>query len=290
VPIELDRNILALERNLVVMRRIATVISLGTPNYTKLVNLRGATSGWVGEVDARPETNTPQFATLAPFWGELYANPGVSQTMLDDAFYDVEGELANDLSIEFAEQENKKFLIGDGVKSPKGLLAYATALTADATRAFGTLQHLVTGVAATFVTASATASPADVLIDMQQALKPGYRNAAKWLMNSATVGILRKVKNLEGDYIWKAGMLEGQAATILGKPVEEDENMPAVGAGALAIAYGDFKRGYTICDRIGTRVLRDPFSHKPFIHFYTTKRVGGMLTDSQAVKILKVSI
>ena len=289
VPIEVDRSILELERNPVTMRRLANVIQLGTPNYTKLVNVGGANSGWVGETQERPETNTPQLKALSPYWGELYANPAATQQMLDDAFFNVEGWLSAELAQEFALQENNKFIKGNGVLAPKGILAYDIATTADATRAFGTLQYVKTAEAAAFKAASATVSPADCLINMQTALKSGYANSAVWLMNSGTLGTVRKFKNaVQGDLIWQPGITLGQPSTLLGRPVEVDEEMPAVEANALPVAYGDFRRGYTIADRIGTRVLRDPYTNKPYVMFYTTKRVGGMLTDSQAIKLLKV--
>jgi len=289
VPIEVDTNIMQLERNAVTMRRLANVISLGTPNYTKLVNKGGASSGWVGETDARPETTTPSLAALTPFWGEIYANPGATQAMLDDSAFNVESWLSGELATEFAEQENSAFITGTGILKPKGFLAYGIALTADATRAFGTLQYVKTAEAAAFKAASATFNPADNLIDMQTALKSAFAGNAVWLMNSATLGTVRKFKDaVNGAYIYQPSLVLGTPATLLGKPVEIDEAMPAIAANALPIAYGDFKRGYTICDRIGTRVLRDPFTNKPYVMFYTTKRVGGFLTDSQAIKILKV--
>ena len=290
VPIEVDSNILELERNAVTMRRLANVITLGTPNYTKLVNKGGATSGWVGETDARSATNTPQLAALTPFWGELYANPGATQQMLDDAGFNVEGWLANELVMEFAAAENAKFVAGNGVLCPKGFLSYTLALTGDATRAFGQLQYVKTAEAAAFKAASATVNPADCLIDMQTALKPAYANNATWLMASSTLGTVRKFKDaVNGEYIYQPSIALGTPATLLGKPVEIEEEMPAVAADALAVAYGDFKRGYTICDRIGTRVLRDPYTNKPYVMFYTTKRVGGFVSDSNAIKILKVA-
>lgn len=289
VPIEVDKEILQLERNEVTMRRLAKIVTLGTPNYSKIVNKGGATSGWVGETDARGETDAPKLAALTPFWGEVYANPGATQQMLDDSGFDVEGWLAEELSMEFAAQENDKFINGSGILTPKGILAYPMALTADATRAFGTVQYIKTTEAAAFKAASATFNPADNLIDMQQALKPAFRNNAVWLMNSTTVGTVRKFKDaVNGAYIYQPSIVLGTPATLLGKPIEEDENMPAIGANAFPIAYGDFKRAYTICDRIGTRVLRDPFTNKPYIMFYTTKRVGGFLANSNAIKTLKM--
>lgn len=288
VPIEVDSNVLELERNDVAMRRLANVISLGTPNYTKLVNKGGAGSGWVGETDARPETTTASLAALTPYWGEVYANPAATQQMLDDSMFNVEQWLASEVSTAFAEAENTKFLTGDGILCPKGILSYTMATTADATRAFGSVQYVKTAEAAAFKAASATVSPADCLIDMQQALKVAFRGNAKWLMNSATVGIVRKFKNaVQGDLIWQPGIQAGQPSTLLGKPIEEDEAVPSIGANAFPVLYGDFKRGYTICDRIGTRVLRDPYTNKPYVMFYTTKRVGGFMTDSNAIKVLK---
>lgn len=289
VPIEVDTNIMQLERNSVTMRRLANVISLGTPNYTKLVNIGGATSGWVGETDTRTETNTPTIAAITPFWGEIYANPAATQAMLDDSSFDVEAWLSGELATEFAEQENSAFVDGTGILKPKGFLAYGIALTGDATRAFGTLQYVKTAEAASFKAPSATVNPTDNLIDMQTALKSAFAGNATWLMNSATLGTVRKFKDaVNGIYIYQPSMVLGVPATLLGKPVEIDEAMPTIAANALPIAYGDFKRGYTICDRIGTRVLRDPFTKKPYIMFYTTKKVGGFLANSQAIKILKV--
>jgi len=269
-------------------RRLANVIQLGTPNYSKIVNKHGATSGWVGETAARPETTAPSLAALTPFWGELYANPGATQQMLDDSGFNVEAWLASELAAEFAAAENAKFIAGNGILCPKGIMAYTMALTADATRAFGEIQYVKTQEAATFKAASATFNPADNLIDMQQALKPAFAQNATWLMNSATLGLVRKFKDaVNGAYIYQPSIVLGTPATLLGKPVEIDEDIASVGANNFIAAYGDFKRGYTICDRIGTRVLRDPFTNKPYVMFYTTKRVGGFVADSNAIKTLK---
>ena len=289
VPSKIDSEIEKLLLNDVPMRRVCNVIKTDTPNYQKLVNKGGTASGWVDETEARPETGTPQLAAITPFWGELYTNPAATQRMLDDAMFDVASFLAEGVNDEFALQENAAFLTGNGVKKPKGLLSYSTSTDADATRAFGTLQHVVSGDAAGFKTATATVSPADCLIDLMHAVRAVYRNNATWMMNSATAAIVRKFKDLDGNYIWNRNLIIGQPPTLLGYPVVENETMPDVGAGALAIAFGDFRRAYTIVDRIGTTVLRDPYSNKPYVHFYTTKRVGGFLCNSQAVKLLKIS-
>jgi HK97 family phage major capsid protein len=294
VPIEVDRAILNLAINDVPMRRLATVMSGTTPNYTKLVDVKGTGSAWVGETDARGVTNSPQLAALTPFMGELYANPAATQTMLDDSFLDVEGWLAASVNETFSIAENTAFTTGNGTNKPKGILAYTTATTADATRAFGTVQHVITGEAAAFKTPSATVSPADCLIDLIYSLKAAYRQGATLMMNKLTLATVRKFKDaVDGEYIWTPpsaeGIASGQAGTLLGYGVVENEDMPDVGAGALAVAFGDFKRAYTIYDRIGTRLLRDPYTNKPYVHFYLTKRVGGFLTDSNALKLLKVS-
>jgi HK97 family phage major capsid protein len=285
VPEELDRSILDLLRDENPMRRLSMVMTLGTPDYKKLVNVHGAGSGWVGEEEARAETNTPALKQLAPFWGEIYANPAATQQMLEDSFFNVEAWLAAEVQLEFAEQENTAFTLGNGVKKPKGFLAYDTAATADASRTFGTIQHVVSGAAADF----ASSNPSDKFIDVVQAMKKGYRNGAVWMMNSLTVGKVRKFKDGQGNYLWQPSSQAGQPSTLMGYNLEENEDMPDVGAGALAVSFGNFKRSYTIVDRIGTTVLRDPFTNKPFVHFYTRKRVGGFLSDSNAVKVIKIS-
>ncbi|WP_224984052.1 phage major capsid protein [Geomonas agri] len=290
VPSEIASDIEKLEKDAVTMRRIARVISIGTPNYTKLVNKGGTTSGWVGETQARPETDTPQLAALTPFWGEIYANPCATQTMLDDASFDVASMLTESISEEFTDQENTAFINGDGLLKPKGLLSFPVDAAADKTRAFGTLQFIKTGDASGFKAASATVSPADVLVDLVYSLRKPYRQGAVWLMNSNTLAVVSKWKDaVNGLPIWQRGLIEGQPSMLLGYPVEEDEAMPDIAAGAFPIAFGNFKRGFTIVDRKGIRVLRDPFTNKPNVHFYTTKRVGSFLNNSQCIKLLKIS-
>lgn len=289
VPIELDRTILQLAINDVPMRRLASVMTVGTPNYTKLVDKKGITSGWVGETDGRPETGTPQLSALTPFWGELYANPAATQNMLDDSFFDVEAWLAGAVVEKFSQDENTAFTTGNGTAKPKGILAYTTAATADASRAFGTVEHVISGAAAAFITPSATASPADCLLSMIHHMKAAYLNNATFMMNRLTRETIRKFKDaVNGQYIYQP-MTADAPAQLWGFPVVENEDMPNIGANALAVAFADFKRCYQIVDRIGTRVLRDPYSNKPYVHFYTTKRVGGFLTDSNAIKLLKIS-
>lgn len=281
VPEELDRNIIQLLNDENPMRQVCNQITIGTSDYKKLVSLGNAGAGWVGETDSRPATGTPTLAQIAAYMGELYANPQATQTSLDDIFFDAESWLNGEVAIEFAEKEASAFLLGDGTNKPKGILAYTMAATPDKTRTFGQLQYMKSGAAGNF--------GADNLIDLVQGLRKAYRQAAVFMMNGLTVGKARKLKDSEGNYLWQPGLQAGQASTLLGYTIEENEDMPDVAADANAILFGDFKRGYTIVDRIGTRVLRDPFSNKPYVGFYTTKRVGGMLTDSNAIKVLRLS-
>jgi HK97 family phage major capsid protein len=170
------------------------------------------------------------------------------------------------------------------------MCGYPTAATADATRAFGTLEHVVTGEAAAFATPSATVSPADCLITLVYSLKAAYRQGAKFMMNKKTLAVVSKFKEaVNGEYIWRPSVVDGQPSLLLGYPVVENEDFPDVGAGALPIAFGNFKSGFCITDRIGLRLIRDSFTNKPYVHFYTTKRTGSMLTNSEDIKTLKVS-
>ena len=281
VPEQLNRNIMELERDQVAMRRLATVMQVSNEEYKKLVNVGGAASGWVGETDARPETAGPQLASLAPFFGELYANPAATQKALDDVFFDVEAWIADDVAREFAEQEETAFVAGDGTNKPKGLLAYPVAATDDGARPFGTLQTVNSG--------SATGITGDGLLMLVYSTKRGYRARGRFLVNNMTLAEIRKLKDVDGNYLWRPGLEAGQPSTLLGYQVEESDFMPDLAADSLSVAFGDFKRGYTIVDVRGTRVLRDPFTNKPYVHFYTTKRMGGMVTDSNAIKLLKTA-
>ena len=290
VPTELDREVAKYLESINPMRKLCRTFSVGTPDYKKLFQTGKAAGGWVGETEARPETGTPPLAELSPFWGEEYANPAASQNSLEDLFFDVEAWLVEAIGDLFAEYEGTAFTTGNGVKKPKGILSYATALTADATRPFGTLQHVVTGAAGGFINPSATASPADCLIEMTQALGKRYRANATWQMNKATLEVIRKFKDFNtGNFIWQPGLIAGQPDRLLGYAIEENEDFPDVGAGALAVAFGDWKRGYYIVDRNTRVTLRDPYTNKPYVHFYHVRRVGGFLVDSRAIKILKVS-
>lgn len=284
VPEQLDRTIEKLLRDISPMRSLARVVPIGSSDYRKLVNVNGITSGWVGETAARPETPTSGLAEFRPPMGELYANPQVTQQALDDMFFDVEGELSAQLLEEFAVAEGAAFTTGNGTNKPKGFLAYTTAATADASRAYGTLQHIATGTAGAFP----ASNPADVLYNVVGSLKRGYRMGSVWQMNKTTLFTVMKFKDAEGQYLWQPRISEnGLDINLLGFPVMENEDMPTIAADALAMAFGNFRVGYIIVDRMGTRMLRDPYTNKPYVGFYTVKRVGGGVVNSQAIKVLK---
>lgn len=281
VPEELDRNIISALRDEVVMRQECNVVSVGTPSYKRLVNKGGTGSGWVGETDARPETNTSKIGTVEPVWGEIYGNPAATQTMLDDAFFNVEQFITGELAIEFAEQEEAAFTNGDGSKKPKGLLAYGSDDKADKDREWGKLQHLLLK--------KPDELTADEVMQLVYTLRKPYRNGAKFMMNNSTLFKVRTLKDSQGNYLWQPGLQLGQPSALLGYGIAENEQFADMAAGAVPLAFGNFKRCYTILDRIGIRMLRDPYTNKPFVHFYTTKRVGSMMVDSNAVKLLKAA-
>lgn len=285
VPEETEGTIDRVLGTVSALRSLSRVITISTDTYKKLVNMGGAGSGWVGEEEARPETNTPTLRELVFNTAELYANPAATQKALDDAAFDIAQWLADEVSIAFAEQEAAAFISGDGVNKPRGLLAYDTV--ANASYAWGKLGYVATGVAAALT--DATHNGTDAMIDLYYSLKAGYRNGASWLMSDAVMGTVRKFKDTEGNYLWAPPTAAAEVATILQKPVYTDDNMPAIGVNALPIAFGNFQRGYLVIDRIGIRVLRDPYTNKPNVQFYTTKRVGGGVQNFEALKLLKVA-
>ncbi|MFA7604174.1 MAG: phage major capsid protein [Novosphingobium sp.] len=284
VPREIDAAIAVRLKTLSPIRAIAQVVQTGSAGYRKLISTGGTASGWVSEVAARPETATPAFAEIAPPTGELYANPAASQAMLDDARFDLESWLADEIAMEFARAEGAAFVAGSGTNQPMGFLSAPTAATGDAARAFGTLQFLASGSAVGF-----DANPELKLIDLVHALKAGHRQGASWVMNAATLARVRKLKDATGAFLWQPGLSEGQPDRLLGYPVVEAAEMPDVGAGAVPIAFGNFRAGYLIAERTATAILRDPFTNKPFVHFYATRRVGGQVLDSDAIKLLKIA-
>jgi HK97 family phage major capsid protein len=283
VPEELDQRIDKALTAISPIRAIANVVKVGSAGYRKLVTTGGTPSGWVSETGARPETDTPAFHEIAPPAGELYANPAASQAMLDDAAFDVEAWLAGEIATEFARAEGAAFVNGNGTNRPLGFLAAPNAATSDGVRPFGTLQFVSTGVAGGFP----AVAPQDKLIDLVQALRAPYRQGAVFVMNSATASAIRKFKTADGAFLWQPGLVGGRPDTLLGYPLVEAEDMPDIAANALSVAFGNFRAGYLIAERAETQILRDPYTNKPFVHFYATKRIGGQVMNSEAIKLLK---
>jgi len=285
VPRQIDGVSAAVLTSISPIRAIAQVVQTGTAGYRKLVSTSGTASGWVSEVALRPETATPKFAEIAPPSGDLYANPAASQAMLDDAAFDLETWLANEIALEFARAEGTAFVRGTGTNQPEGFLTAPKATALDGVRAFGTVQYIGSGNATGLGTA-----PDTKLIDIIHALKSGHRQGAVFVMNSSTLAAVRKLKTTDGAFLWQPGLVEGQPDRLLGYPVIEAEDMPDIAAGAYPIAFGNFRHGYLIAEHSATRVLRDPFTNKPFVHFYATKRMGGKVLDSNAIKLLRIEV
>lgn len=281
-PVEWDRTITDRLVRVSPMRQICAVQTISSAGFTKLFNNRGTVSGWVGETTVRPETAGPSFSALTYKPGEIYANPAATQGLLDDAAIDLEAWLAGEVETEFAFQEGQAFLAGSGANDrPNGILTYVTGGTNAAVHPWGDIKTVNSGAAAAITT--------DGVMSLVYALPSEYTADARFVMNRATQGTVRKLKDGQGNYIWQPSFVAGQPATLAGYPVTEMAGMPDVAAAAKAMLFGDFKRGYLIVDRTGVRVLRDPFTNKPYVHFYTTKRVGGGLLNPDTIKAMNVA-
>ncbi|MEL7685740.1 phage major capsid protein [Citromicrobium bathyomarinum] len=283
VPRQIDAMIARQLTEISPIRALAQVVQTGSAGYRKLVATGGSASGWAGETAERPETDTPSFAEIAPPSGDLYANPAASQAMLDDAGFDLESWLSSEIAMEFARAEGAAFVNGSGTNQPRGFLKAPTSTLGDAARAFGSVQYVGTGDATGFGT-----DPEEKLIDLVHTMKAGHRQGASFVMNSTTLAEVRKLKTSDGAFLWQPGLIEGQPDRLLGYPVVEAEDMPDIAGGAYPIAFGNFRHGYLIAERSATQVLRDPFTNKPFVHFYATKRIGGQVLDSAAIKLLRI--
>ena len=282
-PETTERVINAAVRDISPIRQIASVREVGVNAFKKPVSLGGAAAGWVGETGGRIETAAPTLSSIDFPTQELYAMPAASQTLLDDAVVDIEQWLADEVQAEFAAQETAAFVAGDGVAQPRGFLSYTAA--PEATRQPEEIGYVATGVDGDFP----ASNPSDILLDLIYTPKQAHRANGRFVMNRALVGTVRKFKDADGNYLWQPALEAGAPSTLMGFPVTEAEDMPGAAAGATPIAFGDFRRFYLIVDRQGVRILRDPYSAKPYVLFYTTKRVGGGVQDFDAVKLLKFS-
>lgn len=283
VPDEVDARIVSELAEISPIRALAQVVQTGTSGYRKLVATGGTASGWVSETAPRPETDTPSFVEIAPPTGELYANPAASQAMLDDVGFDIETWLSREIAMEFARAEGAAFVNGTGSNQPAGFLTAPTSTAEDGVRAFGSIQYIGSGNATGFDSA-----PDSRLVDLIHTMKSGHRQGASFVMNSATLAEVRKLKTADGAFLWQPGLVAGQPDRLLGYPVVEAEDMPDIAAGSYPIAFGNFRHGYLIAESGPTQILRDPYTNKPFVHFYATKRIGGQVLDSAAIKLLKI--
>lgn len=280
-PVEWDRTITDTLVEVSPMRQIASTQVISTAGFTKLFNLRGTGSGWVAEDAARPETSTPSFGSMTITPGEIYANPGATQGMLDDAAVDLEAWIAGEVQTEFAKEEGLAFISGNGTDKPNGFLTYATGAANANANPLGSIS-VDTAVSATAVTE-------DELLDLIYGVPSSYTNGARFVMNRTTMGKIRKLRDGDGRQLWQPSTAEGQPSTLLAYPVTELPDMPDMATGTTPIAFGNFARAYLIVDRTGVRVLRDPFTAKPKVLFYTTKRVGGAVVDPQGLNILQMA-
>ena len=268
-----------------IMRQLANVQPISTDALEGIVDNGEAGAGWVSETGTRSETTTPQVGKYRLEAHEMYAEPRVTQKLLDDAAVDIEAWLAAKVADKIARVEGLAHWRGNGVGQPRGLADYATAATGDDTRAWGTLEHIVTGANGDFHT-----TKLDPLQDMIGAMREQYLPNASWCMRREVRTKLRKLKESGTDrYLWEMSNQVGAPDRLLGYPVRADQYMPALATGSLSLAFGDFREAYTIVDRMGMRTLRDPFTAKPYVKFYTTRRTGGGCVNFEAVKFLKFS-
>jgi HK97 family phage major capsid protein len=286
VPFTMETTIDRVLAKYSAVRSLARVIQISTMNYKKPVNLGGAAAGWVTETAARPATNTPTLSELDFPAMEEYANPAATQAILDDASIDIEAWLADEVGVKFAEQEGLAFVSGSGTGQPRGIISYD--IVANGSYSWGKVGYIPTGAggASGF---PADATQGDCILNLIYALKRGYRQNASFLSNDLTLAAIRKFKDNTGQYLWQPSVQQGQPATLNGYPIESDDNMQDVGANNYPLAFADWSQAYLIVDRAGVRVLRDPFTNKPYVQFYTTKRVGGGIQNFEAIKLLKIA-
>lgn len=285
LPEQIERQIARLSVDISPIRQLATVRQVGTSDYKELVDIGAGAFEWLGEGDTRNQTNTPDLAEVAPTFGMASAKPQATEESLDDLFFNVEDWLITSAADALAAGEGAAFVSGNGTKRPTGFLAGPTPVTTvDASRAFGTLQYIASAQAAAMPTTP------DTFYDIVYALRARYRRNATWVTSKLVLAAMRKYKEATTNaYMWQPGLAAGQPDMFAGYPVVEAEDMPAVGAGTFPLAFGDFREGYLIADRVGMRITRDEITAPGFVKFYIRKRVGGKLRNTQAIKLLKIA-
>ena len=280
VPDEFDQQIGQRLINLSPIRGISSVRQVTGSVLKKPFSQNGMAFGWVGETDARPQTTNAQLVELQFPTMELYAMPAATSSLLEDSAFDIDTWIMSEIEAAFAEQEGAAFINGDGVNKPSGFLTAPQVV--DTNWSWGNIGYVATGTDAGFGD-----DPSDRLIDTIYSLKSGYRQNAQFVMNRKTQGTIRQFKDADGNYMWQPPAAPGQQAMLHGFPVVEAEDMPDISSDTMSIAFGDFERGYLVVDRRGVSVLRDPYSAKPYVLFYTTKRVGGGVQNFEALKLIK---
>lgn len=265
------------------IRQLAFVQTIGTDALEGIIDNGEADAAWVGETGTRAETTTPTLGKWQIEANELYAYPKATMKLLEDASVDMEAWLASKVGDKFGRKEATAFISGTGINQPKGILSYTNVTTADATRAWGQLQYIATGVSGDF----AASNKADKILDLIYSLKTAYRTGASFLMSRATAGAVRKIKDGQGNYLWQPSAQAGQPAQLFNFPVAEGEDMPAIAADSMSIVFGNFREAYTIVDRLGISVIRDNVTTPGFVKFATRRRVGGGMTNFEALKLLK---
>lgn len=288
VPEELRQEIIRIQQEQSPMRQVCSVRSSETTDVKQLVSVGDAASGWVGETGSRTQTDVPQFAQRTGVFGEIYANPLVYQHALEDAFFDVPGYIAEEVARQFKEQEDLAFLSGNGTNKPKGIIDGLTA-GADAAKSDvdGTPEVIDSGVAAAF--GASDSASIDFLRTVPLALATPYLANSKWMMNRSTHNTLINLKNSDGEYFLQRSLTEAGAESLFGFPIVINDDIDSLGTDKIVALFGDFERAYEIIDRVGISMLRDPYSSKGSVSFYTRKRVGSMIKDVSAYVAVSVT-
>jgi HK97 family phage major capsid protein len=284
VPPETEAEIARLISKASPFREFSDVRQVSAFIHNKPFNTNGHQAGWIGESSNRPQTTSATLANLSFQTMELYAMPAATQALLDDSIVNIDDWMAREVQVVFGEQETNAFTNGDGITAPKGLLTYPKV--AQASWTWGNTGYIATGVAGAW---PATA-PSDKLLDLVYAVKAGYRANGRFMMSRNTQSQIRKFKDNQNEYLWQPAQAADGKPTLMGFPVTENEYMPDIATAIFGIAFGDFHRGYLVVDRVGVRVLRDPYTAKPYVLFYVTKRVGGGIQDFDAIKMLKFDV
>lgn len=285
VPEDISRQIGLLQQKFSPVLTDVKVVQVGTSDYKELIDINGTTCGWVGETDSRTGTNTPQLREIAPTHGEIYAYPQASEWSLDDLFFDVEAWLADSVARGFAIALATAVVSGNGSNKPTGMLNTTPVTTSDAAspkRAAAAYQYILGG------DNSPASVDGDALIDLMYTLNSSYRANAKWIMNSVSVGQVRKLKDLQGQYLWQPSLQAGQPDMLLGKTISVWEQLADPNGGAFPIAFGDFKQAYLLTQRTGLRITRDNVTNVGYVKFYVRQRMGGIVLNNDAAKFLKL--